>query len=212
MLCSSDTRQFANLTSGSKAIGDFKGHIYKDSLEMNAEEAQEALFKRVYNSERNIIEGSIFKNDDSSLGMAKLFVRLPLQMMAELTWLLNKVPKYDISSKIAKARPTNPHPPRRVEGHHDDDISKRVELLRKHQKETPLPIDAMEPRILFSQNTPVSIICGGTGSGKVRNRLLVFVSCDKVPKKVDGVHLTLASLVAAVLTQDDKIPIAVESV
>ena len=58
-------------------------------------------------------------------------------------------------------------------------MQRRIEVFRAHQKETPLPIDAVEERI--PHDADVTVLCGGTGSGKTtRYPLMVALFGDDV--------------------------------
>lgn len=118
---------------------------------------------------------------DSSFGMAKLFVKLPTHQFQGLKLLLAKAQYY--SSPISSTRnesaqqqrqrdrdtferllASSTRPPKSGQG--ERALNARLASFRAHQKKYPLPVDSVETRI--PHDAMVTIVRGGTGSGKVR--------------------------------------------
>ena len=120
----------------------------------------------------------IIKERDTSYGMAKLFVSLPRHQFPDLNRLIDTIPIYTLPgsySNMIRRR----QPQRRYLRHHgnqnsytnknvtvDRERQQRIETFRQHQKSQPLPVDSVEKDIPY--DVSVTIVRGGTGSGKVR--------------------------------------------
>jgi hypothetical protein len=108
---------------------------------------------------------------DSSFGMAKLFVSLPKHQFDDLKLLLEKA--QDSCSRaapsllISKRRGSRRAESWQTTDIHDEEsvFRRRLVSFRDHQKKKPLPIDSIESSI--PHDALVTIVRGGTGSGKV---------------------------------------------
>jgi hypothetical protein len=108
---------------------------------------------------------------DSSFGMAKLFVSLPKHQFDDLKLLLEKA--QDSCSRaapsllISKRRGSRRAESWQTTDIHDEEsvFRRRLVSFRDHQKKQPLPIDSIESSI--PHDALVTIVRGGTGSGKV---------------------------------------------
>ena len=119
---------------------------------------------------------AIFKEKDTSYGMAKLYVSLPKHQFQDLRQLIDTIPIYKLPNSYTNAIRRRP-PYRRFLRHHsngssnnrtmDRERQERIETFRQHQKLHPLPVDSIEKDI--PHNVSVTIVRGGTGSGKVKN-------------------------------------------
>jgi hypothetical protein len=121
---------------------------------------------------------------DTSYGMAKLFVSLPPHQFPDLQKVLDQIPIYTLPKRFID--PTNRfhnnrnHRRRRVLMHPTSKSSlsrhqqqemahqknTRIQTFRGYQKLHPLPVDSIEKDI--PHDVSVTIVRGGTGSGKVR--------------------------------------------
>lgn len=128
---------------------------------------------------------SVCERKDSSFGMAKLFVSLPKHQFQDLKLLLEKIQKHTPSSgspidSLQQQQRNKEFPKnsltRKNEPTHDDVsfFRSRLDSFRSHQKTLPLPVDSVEADI--PHDAMVTIVQGGTGSGKVRfNKSFVTV-------------------------------------
>lgn len=122
---------------------------------------------------------AIFREKDTSYGMAKLYVSLPKHQFQDLRQLIDTIPIYTLPkshTNVFRRRP----PQRRLLRHHsnsrysnssynnaiDRERQARIETFRQHQTSHPLPVDSVEKDI--PHDVSVTIVRGGTGSGKVR--------------------------------------------
>lgn len=106
----------------------------------------------------------------SSLGMAKLFVAWPKHHFEPMKELLEKVQKKRESIEENKQTKRQHHRPSHetlysISQTTDEQLLKpRLESFRRHQLQTPLPIDSVESSI--PHEAEVVIVRGGTGSGR----------------------------------------------
>jgi len=116
---------------------------------------------------------------ESSLGMAKLFAKLPEHQFQELQRLLEARSPLMASKSSGVAtdetsQATNNNNNKNESKEKDDAslLQARIDTFRMHQKEYPLPVDAVEEQILFPRENDwgggslITIVRGGTGSGK----------------------------------------------
>jgi hypothetical protein len=122
---------------------------------------------------------AILKVKDTSYGTAKLFVSLPTHQFNDLRQLLDTIPVYKLPKRhynvIRRRQPQR----RLLRGHNntksntDRERQGRIETFRQHQNLHPLPVDSIENDI--PHDVAVTIVRGGTGSGKVGWNLFFFV-------------------------------------
>jgi HrpA-like RNA helicase len=131
------------------------------------------LMKRMGMSENFRAFMKASERGDSSFGMAKLFVNLPKYQFDDLNLLISKAKPYSretfepsagsseepVRSKIDITPSTEEEKKRRMT------LEKRITTLRKFQQRTSLPVDNVESQI-YDNRCSVTIIRGGTGSGK----------------------------------------------
>jgi hypothetical protein len=115
--------------------------------------------------------------NDTSYGMAKLFVTLPTHQFQDLQLLINQIPVYTLPKKIFIDSNNNRRNRRRrllqnqslitpiQKRQSIQQLNPRIQTFREHQKLHPLPVDSIEEEI--PHNVSVTIVRGGTGSGKV---------------------------------------------
>ena len=120
---------------------------------------------------------AIFREKDTSYGMAKLYVSLPKHQFQDLHNLIDTIPIYTLPKSYANTFRRRPPQRRLLLRHHNSDSRNnnstiererqaRIETFRQHQKLHPLPVDSVEEEI--PHDVSVTIVRGGTGSGKVR--------------------------------------------
>lgn len=116
------------------------------------------------NDIRQIVDMAI---GSSSLGMGKLFVTWPRHHFDPMKELLEKVSEKRASMK-QKAKEPARVPRRKVSSASTNEqlLKPRIDSFRRHQKQTPLPIDSVESSI--PHEAEVVIVRGGTGSGRLR--------------------------------------------
>jgi len=104
----------------------------------------------------------------SSFGMAKLFTRLPLHQFDDLKKLVSSVEPYKFNKANSNKRRTmsrNSHKAAPAEVVEDEiRLQERIASFRRHQQSLPLPVDSLEDKI--PHDSPVTVVRGGTGSGK----------------------------------------------
>jgi hypothetical protein len=113
------------------------------------------------------------RGKESSFGMAKLFVNLPTHQFQDSKLLLEKVEDYQASSYRKETQQRHRNLDRHRSSRRDGEAWKsRLASFRSHQKKQPLPVDSIETKI--PHDAAVTIVRGGTGSGKVRT---ICVGC-----------------------------------
>jgi HrpA-like RNA helicase len=131
------------------------------------------LVKRLHMSESFHAFMKAVSREESSFGMAKLFVNLPSYQFNDLNLLLAKAKPYSpeifqssagsneepVRSKIDISPSAEEEKKRRMT------LEQRITTLRKFQDRTSLPVDDVESEI-YDNRCSVTIIRGGTGSGK----------------------------------------------
>lgn len=132
-------------------------------------------FKKIVKERYLAMVKEIYKEKESSYGMAKLFVSLPKHQFLDLQQLVQTIPVFTLPKSHTNM--TRRKPPRRFLRHHGNspnngnctvgrERQERIETFRQHQKSHPLPVDSIENDI--PHDVSVTIVRGGTGSGKVR--------------------------------------------
>lgn len=111
------------------------------------------------------------RGKDSSFGMAKLFVSLPKHQFQDLKLLLDEMKEYKAANNREETTHRR-HPHQRIDRrpYRDDSgdaLKARLASFRSHQRKQPLPVDSVEKKI--PHDVAVTIVRGGTGSGKVRS-------------------------------------------
>jgi hypothetical protein len=121
------------------------------------------------------IVDAVMKEKDSSYGMAKLYVSLPKHQFEGLQEIIDKIPIYTLPSSFTHANHRDRrrrssrrnHPSSNISKADSDQLlSQRIKTFRQHQESLPLPVDSVERKI--PHDVSVTIVRGGTGSGKVR--------------------------------------------
>jgi HrpA-like RNA helicase len=144
------------------------------------EATKQALQRIAVNLKRRIRSSDTFRafmravsNENSSFGMAKLFVSLPKHQFNDLNLLLSKAKPYtpetfqssnkqneELSNTTDDVSLSND-----LETKRKNILQTRVLTLRKFQEKTSLPVDDVESSI-YDNKASVTILRGGTGSGK----------------------------------------------
>jgi hypothetical protein len=107
--------------------------------------------------------------------MAKIFATLPDHQVEELAELLDKVKPYQLEHSNTEKKSPPSSKVGKVGTIKDGaaQLESRLASFRSHQRTTPLPVDSVEN--LIPHDAAVTIVRGGTGSGKV-SCLLVYDS------------------------------------
>lgn len=159
-------QQFANIKTGGR-LADVTGNRPAESLNIEKRHAEVIALQRLYAGQ---IKKSkpFYENDDSSFGMAKMFVKLPKHHFAELSELLTLVKENPVYLPKEPSKYTSSRHSRRLTQYRDDAsiVKSRLATFRSHQRKTVLPVDSVEKKIPY--DATVTIVRGGTGSGKVR--------------------------------------------
>jgi hypothetical protein len=177
-------QRFANVRAAGGPIPGVAGTV--PGLELNynldQEQAQVVALIHLYNTlthetthkkwkkevrQRNAaMMAAVAKERHSSYGMAKLYVAWPPHQFAGLSALLATCPDCAVPPphrrSAAEARP-RPRPRRDATRH-----EQRIRSFRNHQLLYPLPVDSIEKQIPHNDDASITIVRGGTGSGKVR--------------------------------------------
>lgn len=111
------------------------------------------------------IVGDCERGQGSSYGMAKLFVSLPKHQFQDLELLLDSVADYQVASNRNETQRIHRHIDRRSPRHSGVEmLNARLASFRSNQTKLPLPVDSVENMI--PHDASVTIVRGGTGSGK----------------------------------------------
>ena len=144
-------------------------HLYD---KMTHEPTQKGMKKDVKYRYRAMV-AAILKETDTSYGMAKLFVHLPKHQFQDLSQLIESIPVYSLPQSHSNTFRRKP-PQRRLlqnsssrDGKINSEHQERIATFRRHQQLHPLPVDSIEGDI--PHDVSVTIVRGGTGSGKVRS-------------------------------------------
>lgn len=151
-------------------------HLYNTMTHETTHKKMKKDIKQKYDK----MIAAVTKQQDSSYGMAKLYVSLPKHLLEGLESTLSTIPEYQLP-QVGSDR-TNRPPPRRRDvvrrtstKQQEKLLHSRVEALRLHQKVYPLPVDSVEREIPYDAS--ITIVRGGTGSGKVRTFHVWSGSC-----------------------------------
>jgi HrpA-like RNA helicase len=170
-------QRWANIRSSSKiqnVSGPIGGRTHDLSMGADSQEAEilalmhtRAIMRK---QQQEAVVEVIENAGNASFGMAKLFVQLPKHQFMDLKELVNEVDAnpIDVSTRNEHSRSTRRRrKSESIRANDADDSShwqSRLSAFRKHQQDYPLPIDSVEDKI--PHNAMVTIVRGGTGSGK----------------------------------------------
>lgn len=124
---------------------------------------------------------TVANSSQSTFGMAKLFIEWPQHQVEAVKELVDKIRSEN--TEIGEARASNGSKiqnrskrQHRPLGSDTSGLQRRIDIFRNHQKQTALQIDSLESQIPF--DAPVTILRGGTGSGKTsRYPLMLSLFC-----------------------------------
>lgn len=186
----SGVQRWANLRTYCPHDGRvISGPTDEDAMSITNRKAEiRVLREKVYN---RVLTFGWSEDPPSSFGMAKIFARLPKHQYQELKELLSQVDittdKPSSSTKNGHTRTERINQRRQVQ---DDDLDQQQQQLRhrrrtleEHQQRVPLPVDTIQHNI--PHNAEVTIVRGGTGSGKTtRYPLMLSLFSDDPNTKV----------------------------
>jgi hypothetical protein len=154
--------QWANIKTHGSLFQKVVGPTDASSLGVDRRTAEIFACEVAYDQIDTVLK-HFYQNDQSSFGMAKLFVELPKHQFQELRSLLEQVepvPEQKIRRRKAKLSKES----ELMLTKDDERLNARIETFRLHQDRLSLPVDAVEPNI--PHGAAVTIVRGGTGSGK----------------------------------------------
>lgn len=166
-----ELQRWANI----RAAGIIKGVVGVNQVSFINLDNKEAMMRALellcykIRKEKNLfiqlIIAACDRGKDSSFGMAKLFVSLPKHQFSDLKLLLGQVQDYEVAIHPQVIYKRHRGTSRRSTFDDGESLKARIISLRAHQTRHPLPIDSVEATI--PDHVDVTIVRGGTGSGKV---------------------------------------------
>ena len=160
-------KQYANIKMGGKTVagGSSGSDVYINLSRKDAEILTlEDMGAKCFDGYPPFIT-----DPESSFGMAKVLAKLPAHHLDDITELMDSLTSYEESvsrrapdERFKRSSRGNPTHLTFIED--ESKLQKRISLFRKHQKDLSLPVDSIEDDI--PHDAPVTVVRGGTGSGK----------------------------------------------